>query len=147
METGLVFDLSRAGDCAIQIIGAVFSYMGVPILRHYGGEFCSWDGRCWSEMEERTVKSMVWRILRDAAEWGDNGSISISSKLDTRSVNEIVEAMKMETHLPVHTISPPNWLLPNQQNIMNPNHIVPCQNGLLYQLTLTETHIWDFPDG
>ena len=59
-EDGLVVEApTNPMAVARQFLAARYSRDGVDLLRHHRGDFHAWDGRCWPEVEERTVREIV----------------------------------------------------------------------------------------
>lgn len=101
-------------------------------LRHWRGGWMSWQTTRWGEVDEREVRSWVYRELEHATctVVDRKGEEQHRAWAPTkRKVTDLMEATAAITHLPAE-INPPAWLSPPPDGCPR-GPIVACGNGLL----------------
>jgi putative DNA primase/helicase len=101
---------------------------GTIVIRSWRGGFCAWDGRCWPERDEATVKAEVYRFLEHALYETDKGEVKPFAPTRTKVAN-VLEALRAVTHLP-DTVQPPTWL--DGEDERNPRDLIVVANGILH---------------
>ena len=106
---------------------------GALTLRHWRGSWMRWDGPAWTELEDRTVRSEVYRQVEHAVYRPDESKPKLQPWAPNRhKMNDLLEAVAAVAHLPRDT-QPPTWL--DAAGVSD--GIVACANGLLYVTTRT----------
>lgn len=96
--------------------------------RHWRGSWMRWEGSHWTEVEEASVKSRLYRWL-EHADFADAKTGDIKPWNPTRrKVSDVLDALAGATHLP-EIKNPPAWLAGGGHPA---GEIVACANGLLH---------------
>ena len=108
----------------------------VDLLRHHRGDFHAWDGRCWPELEDRTITSELYRWLEPATYWKTVNKVPtlVPFEPTRRKLGDLLEAVAAIGHLPAR-ISPPTWL--DIDGDFPAHEAVAMGNGLLHLPTRT----------
>ena len=71
----------------------------------------AWDGRCWREWDEATIRAEAYRFLEHAKylAMGINGPEHRPWEPTRSKIANVLEALRAVTHL-AETIEPPAWL-------------------------------------
>jgi putative DNA primase/helicase len=95
------------------------------ILRAWRGGFRAWDGRCWPERDEASVRAEAYKYLEDA--WYE-GAHGLRPWEPTRAkVANVLEALRAVVHLPP-AVQPPAWL---HGEGLDPRDLVVTATGIL----------------
>jgi putative DNA primase/helicase len=107
-------------------------YTGAALLLHHRGSFYIWDGRCWPEAEDRSVRASLYRWVEHAMYWKVVKDVPELTPFEpTRmKVANAVESLQAICHLD-QTVDAPAWLTDNGDR--PPAHdLVAMENGLLH---------------
>jgi P4 family phage/plasmid primase-like protien len=96
---------------------------------HHNGSFLAYDGACYREEEDATVKSQLYEYLSHAVY--KKGDDLQPFNPNTGKVHNVVDSLKSLLHKPAELFDPPCWLTGNG-NLPSAREIVACQNGLLH---------------
>ncbi|KAB2341936.1 NTP-binding protein [Actinomadura rudentiformis] len=114
-----------------RVILKTWQHDRVPTLRHWCGAWMRWDETHWSEIEDREIRSTLYRRLEHAQ------YVHITSKGDVeqrewapnkRKISDLMEAMAAICHLP-ESVQAPAWIGRTSGERHGP--LVACRNGLL----------------
>lgn len=101
-----------------------------PTLMHYNDDWLAFDGVAYSELENETIRSEIYRFLDEA--WD---VFPFTPFIPTKArVNDVIDALKGLAHKPRDIFVPPCWL---EGEGPSPFEIVVCRNGLLHLPTGT----------
>ena len=115
---------------ARELVGEQFTKEGILLLRAWRGGFRSWNGSCWPEIDEATVRAQTYEYLEHA--WYEaRGELRPWAPTKAKVAN-VIEAMKAVTHLRP-TIQPPAWLAGDDPD---PRDLLVVGNGILHIPTL-----------
>lgn len=98
-----------------------------PLLVCQGNTFFAWDGACWPEVEDASLRSDLYRFF-DTAVY-DDGGIPTPFKPTRHKVSDLLDALKAAAHLPV-TVPAPAWL--DGPGAVPADELVPARNGLVH---------------
>lgn len=98
-----------------------------PLLICQGGAFFAWDGTCWPQAEEATLR-------RDLYELFEGATCIIKDKprpfsANRRTVGDVLDALKAAAHLPA-TEAAPRWL--DETDDPPAGEVVVCANGIVH---------------
>ena len=108
-----------------------FSHEKHRTLLHYGGQFYSWDNVCYREVENGTIRALLYTFL-DGAQRIDRTGRLVPFAPNRQKVGEALAALQSVVHLPTNVINPPGWLGSNKANRPDPRELIACSNGLLH---------------
>lgn len=104
-----------------------FSVGDVDTIRAWRGSFSVWDGRCWPERDETTVRSEVYRFLEHAVyETKDAVRPWEPNRI---KVGNVLEALRAVVHLP-ETVQQPSWI--DGDGGDDPRDLLVMSNGILH---------------
>jgi putative DNA primase/helicase len=106
-------------------------------LAHHGGQFKTWDGTCWPEVDDRALRAAMYRHF-DGATYLDAKEEKKPFQPTMRKVADLIDALRAVVHLST-SVTAPAWL--GKRPALGPqppaDEIVSCQNGLLHVPTRT----------
>lgn len=107
-------------------------------LRSWRGGWMRWESSHWTEIEERELRSDVYRKLEQAKYRDDSGPTPTTKawKPNRHKVADVMAAYAAVTHLP-ESVDSPSWLVRSGPRGPQPaeyraDEIVACTNGLLH---------------
>lgn len=101
-------------------------------LVHYSGDFFSYQGTHYAEMEESTVRSDLYKFLDKCKKQDKKGNLQPFAP-NPATVNGALDASKALVHLPNHANTrPPVWLEGYSYNRPEANKLVSLKNGLFH---------------
>ena len=118
------------------IVGQLYRAGSSDRLLSWRGGFYEWDGRCWQERPDATIRAAAYRFLEHA----DYVAITPTASerrpwQPTRAkIANVIEALRAVTHLP-DSIEPPAWLGdrgPASGSSLDPHELVATANGILH---------------
>jgi len=81
----------------------------LPLLRSHRATFYAWSGTCWPELEERALRSELYRWLEYAV-WetstGDDAEFVPWARTKAK-IGNVIDALGAATYLPASVASPP----------------------------------------
>ncbi|WP_433465800.1 DNA primase family protein [Spirillospora sp. CA-128828] len=111
---------------------------GVSTLRHWCGAWMRWERTHWSEIEDREIRSTLYRRLEHAKYAqivtkgkGENRCDTVELRAwapNKRKISDLMEAMAAICHLP-EAVQAPAWIGRSGGEGRSP--LVACRNGLL----------------
>ena len=111
---------------ARRLVEERFTVAKTAVIRAWRGAFRAWNGRCWPEIDEASVRAKAYEYLEHA---------SYETEKETRpwqptkaKVANVLEALKAITHLPP-TVQPPAWLAGDGSD---PRDLLVTVNGILH---------------
>jgi hypothetical protein len=82
-----------------------------PYLKHFRDEFLDWNGASYGSLEDATIRSEVYEFLENALKPAQKGgALPEPFNPITRTVNELVDALKALVHIDGSDTGPPVWL-------------------------------------
>ncbi|MWA02180.1 NTP-binding protein [Actinomadura sp. LD22] len=115
-----------------------WQYDGLPTLRNWCGAWMRWDKTHWSEIEDREIRSTLYRRLEHAKYAqlvnkgrGENKCATVEIRPwapNKRKISDLIEAMAAICHLP-ESVQAPSWI--GRGGGERHGAIVACRNGLL----------------
>ena len=103
------------------------------VLHHRSGDFYSWTGTHYRDLDERAVRSELWTFLENAKAINKDGEL-IPFNPNRYKVTDSLDALKAVSHLDRYR-EPPCWI--DGRDGPSPAEIMPCENGLLHLPTET----------
>ena len=97
------------------------------ILHHRSGDFYSWTGTHYRDIDERAIRSEVWRFLEKAKAISKDGIGPFNP--NRHRVTDALDALKAVAHLNRYH-EPPFWI--DGRDGPDPREVMPCANGLLH---------------
>jgi putative DNA primase/helicase len=111
---------------ARQLVLARFTNAKTVLIRAWRGGFRAWNGRCWPEIDEASVRAKAYEYLEHAEYETAKGPAPWQP---TRAkVANVLEALKAIAHLPP-TVQPPAWLAGEGAD---PRDLLVTSNGILH---------------
>jgi len=108
---------------------------GISTIKHHRGDFYAWDGTCWPEAEERTVRARLYGWLEPA--WYEKetqtGTKILPFEPNRRKLGDVVEAVAAIGHLP-QRVEAPAWL---DDGDVPAQELIVMSNGVLHLPTRT----------
>jgi putative DNA primase/helicase len=98
-----------------------------PTLRYWRGGFYRWAHASWVEVEDRSIRSDLYRALEDAVYLTAFGPKPWTPT--ARKISDVADALKAVTHISEH-VNPPEWI--DSVDAPNAAEIVSVANGLLH---------------
>jgi len=103
-------------------------------LRHWRGDFYGWDGRCWLEREQGSVRADLYTFMEPLMTLNLNGD-KVPFAPNKHSVSTAIDALQAVGHLPTE-IEPPHYL---EGTGPSPLEMVAFNNGVLNLKTMALT--------
>ena len=103
-------------------------------LQHHGHVFLRWNGPCYDELPEDTLRCQVFHFLGKAKRWQKNatGIFTLADfRPNSHRVSNVVDAIRAETNLDA-SLQPPVWLAGAPTDAPPANEILCFPNGLLH---------------
>lgn len=103
-----------------------------PTLYHHRGEFYSWNGAAYPEIEANEVRALVYRFLDQcvvSSKDDDGNWKAVPVRPNTNLVNNVLDALRAEALLPA-AVAPPAWLDGRFDPVAA--DVIACANGLLH---------------
>ena len=98
------------------------------LLIHHGGTFERWNATCWPALEDRALRSSVYRFFADGY-YGIPPVLMAPFHPTTRKVADIIDALKAHVHISQH-LTAPAWLDGNGPRPAD--ELISLANGLLH---------------
>jgi putative DNA primase/helicase len=110
---------------------------GATLLLHHRGGFHAWDGRCWPECEDRSVRAALYRFTEHAKYWKPTKTVPELTPFEPTRMKVVnaLEALQAHCHLG-QAIEVPCWL-DDDPDRPAAGELVAMQNGLLHLPTRT----------
>jgi putative DNA primase/helicase len=124
----LILDRRTPWNSALAFLELKHSPGGLRTLHHHAGVFYRYTGTHYAEVDSDAMRSIVWPF-RDSAECESDKGPLVPFAPTTRSVNELIDALKAAAHLPTSSAAPA-WLEDGPH--LPAIEFVSCQNGLLH---------------
>jgi putative DNA primase/helicase len=106
-EQGILFPSpAQPMPVARQLIEA-WTFVGLPTIKHWRGEWMRWEQTHWIEVEDRTVRSELYERLERAKYMTQFGPAPWEP--NRYKINDVLDALRGITHLP-QSYNPPCWL-------------------------------------
>lgn len=120
-------DQIYVGDCAEA--AEKFIELERPTLMHLAGDWYAFHESCYRMLEDRTVKSELFKFLAKVRQPGNMKTRWIPYKRTRSAVGDVLQSLESSVHRPRDTFSPPCWLSEREHD---PETIIACRNGLLH---------------
>lgn len=128
----VIISSSNPLGTARKLIKANLQHEGQNTLVHQAGQFFGWDGKCYTSVDDDTIRAHTYRFLEMAKAWDENKTL-IDFRPNRSRVGEVFDAMKALANLPSSTAAPA-WL--DCEAPVPPEEIFAAANGLLHLPTL-----------
>lgn len=123
---GLIPSPSDPMAVARHLVAARLTHAKTVVIRAWRGGFRAWNGKCWPEIDEASVRAKTYKYLEHASY---EGKKETEPWQPTRAkVANVIEALKAITHLPP-TVQPPAWLAGEGPD---PRDLLVTSNGILH---------------
>lgn len=100
-----------------------------PTLMHLSGDYFAFGGTCYQQLEDKTVRSEVFKFLAKLRQPGPSSKRPWIPYRRTKSaVADVIQSLESLVHRPRDAFAPPCWL---SDNDIDPDSIIACKNGLL----------------
>lgn len=115
-------------------LNATYNQDGRELLVHWQGTWHAWDGRCWPELDRRTLSRDLYAFF-DTAIFYKSGPRGGSTPKETpfqptrNKVADLLHALEAVVHLPADTDAP-SWTINDPP--APADELLPCANGLLH---------------
>jgi putative DNA primase/helicase len=120
-------------DNAKLFVQARFAHSDRDLLVHRGGSFDAWDGRCWPALEERALRSWIYKAFSEASYLDARGEVK-PFEPSKRKVDDIVDGLKAAVHVS-ENLTAPAWL--GRDGPVRAREQLAVANGLLHVPTRT----------
>jgi putative DNA primase/helicase len=133
-EDELILDPSNPLQTAKVFVVWLYMKGTARTLQHHGHVFFRWNGCCYEELPEDTIRSQVFHFLGKAKRWQENtkGALTLADfKPNSHRVSNVVDALRAETNLDA-SLQPPVWLAGAPTDAPPANEILCFPNGLLH---------------
>ena len=130
--SGLLLDPKTPIASARWFVDTRYRINDERVLHHRAGDFYSWTGTHYGDMDDAGIRSAVWQFLENATAITKDG---IEPFNPTRhKVTDAIDALKAVAHVD-RLQQPPCWL--DGHKGPDATEIMPCGNGLLHLPTET----------
>lgn len=113
---------------ARQFVAEKHTTGGMELIRHHRGDFHAWDGTCWPEVEDRTVRADLYRWLECSVYAKDQKKLA-PFEPNRKKLGDVLDAVQAIGHLPAH-VAPPTWIDADDETPAS--EIIAMSNGLLH---------------
>lgn len=124
----LILDPDNPIGSAREFIARRYTQAEERILHHRSGDFYSWTGTHYRDIDERAVRSEAWTFLEGAKAINKDGEL-VPFNPNRHRVTDALDALKAVSHLDRYR-EPPCWI--DCRDGPSPAEIMPCKNGLLH---------------
>ncbi len=98
-------------------------------LKRYNGDFLEYDGGCYREIEDGTVRAWMWHFLDRSVQY-QLDKPPVPFQPNKNKVANTLEALQAIAHLDRENVSPPAWIGRDEQ--LPAHEIIAVRNGLLH---------------
>ena len=99
-----------------------------PLLLCQGNTFFAWNGACWPELEDATLRSELYRWFGEREYTADDGGVQPFNPTRAK-IENIRDALGAFVHLPA-SVNPPAWI--DGTGAVPASELVACTNGLVH---------------
>jgi putative DNA primase/helicase len=126
---GPILDPRDPMKIARALVEASFTAHGHRCIHHYRGGFYQWNGSCYRQADDDTIKANVWTFLESARRVGKDDKTQ-PFRPNKASVANVIDALQAVSNLP-KDIEAPTWLGAGSGRAPAAE-ILPVSNGLLH---------------
>ncbi len=114
---------------ARRLVDERFTDGKTTIIRAWRGSFSVWEGRCWPERDEATVRAEVYRFLEHATYEVEGKPEPRPWEPNRTKIANVLEALRAVVHL-AETVQQPSWL--EGDGSSDPRDLLVMANGILH---------------
>jgi putative DNA primase/helicase len=120
---------------ARQFTAACCNHPERTLLVHQGGAFYRWDGMCWPEIAEATLRARLYQYFDAKEYWHQtmNGSELLPFAPNRYKVADLLDALRADAHIERDVVTP-SWF---GDAPVPADEVVSCRNGLVHWPTRT----------